>query len=333
LCRLSKVKRLAVVIIRNSNYDINEVRKDLDTIVMDFAPIELVNGTALYLTVESPNLSSKILEKGVTMYSGDYLIMDEKEGDQLFRRIVFSEYPGVVQSEARLLNNGQQVDLNYLTCSHHSEFLHALPAKWTNGDQEIRILIVGLGGGSLPMYIRNNFPSFHVVVVEIDPCVVEAAKKWFSFVPDERLQVEVEDGTRFVLNSSFRKEHFDAILIDVASSDHVDGLFAPLPQFVTLELLQAYKELLLPSGVIAFNVMAYLDSKVDEIVKSLKMIFPFTKTKKMKNYINQLVFASLDPNYEDNFKSPCSDDSMSMVVTEFSAKLTLSKTLQLNSSA
>ncbi|KRZ26370.1 Histone acetyltransferase KAT2A, partial [Trichinella pseudospiralis] len=333
LCRLSKVKRLAVVIIRNSNYDINEVRNDLDSVVMDFAPIELVDGTALYLTVEAPNLSSKILEKGVTMYSGDYLIMDEKEGDQLFRRIVFSEYPGVVQSEARLLNNGQQVDLNYLTCSHHSEFLHGLPAKWTTGDQEIRILIVGLGGGSLPMYIRNNFPSFHVVVVEIDPCVVEAAKKWFSFVPDERLRVEVEDGTRFVRNASFRKEHFDAILIDVASSDHVDGLFAPLPQFVTLELLQAYKELLLPSGVVAFNVMAYLDSKVDEIVKSLKMIFPFTKTKNMKNYINQLVFASLDPNYEDNFKSFCSDDSTSMVVTEFSAKLTLSKTLQLNNSS
>ncbi|XP_003380291.1 putative methyltransferase KIAA0859-like protein [Trichinella spiralis] len=318
LCRLSKVKRLAVVIVRNSNYDIVEVRKDLDTIVMDFAPIELLNGTALYLTVDSPNLSSKILEKGVTMYSGDYLIMDEKEGDHLFRRIVFSEYPGVVQSEARLLQNSQQVDLNYLTCSHHSEFLHSLPAKWTTGDQEIRILIVGLGGGSLPMYIRNNFPSFHVVVVEIDPCVVEAAKKWFSFVADERLRVEVDDGVRYVRNAFFRKEHFDAILIDVASSDHVDGLFAPLPQFVAVEILQVYKELLYPNGVIAFNVMAYLESKVDEIINDLRTIFPFTKTKKMKNYINQLVFASLDPNYGDNFNSTDSDDSI--IFCQFDSK-------------
>ena len=32
-----------------------------------------------------------------------------------------------------------------------------------------KVLVVGLGGGSLPNYIHSTFPPFNVRVVEIDP--------------------------------------------------------------------------------------------------------------------------------------------------------------------
>lgn len=49
----------------------------------------------------------------------------------------------------------------------------------------IRTLLVGLGGGSLALYIAVHFPGMCVDVVELDPVVAEAAVQHMGF-PDNR---------------------------------------------------------------------------------------------------------------------------------------------------
>ena len=39
-----------------------------------------------------------------------------------------------------------------------------------------RVLIIGLGGGTMPMFIRAHYPKAVIDVVDIDPQVVEIAK-------------------------------------------------------------------------------------------------------------------------------------------------------------
>lgn len=56
------------------------------------------------------------------------------------------------------------------------------------------VLLVGLGGGALAQFLRDFVPNVTVEVVELDPVVLEVAKEWFSFRPDDRLTVTIGDG-------------------------------------------------------------------------------------------------------------------------------------------
>ncbi|MEQ2208239.1 hypothetical protein XENOCAPTIV_006857 [Xenoophorus captivus] len=49
----------------------------------------------------------------------------------------------------------------------------------------VSVLLVGLGGGGLPQFLRDFVPNATVEVVELDPVVLEVAKEWFGFRPDD----------------------------------------------------------------------------------------------------------------------------------------------------
>lgn len=65
-------------------------------------------------------------------------------------------------------------------------------------DGQVSVLVVGLGGGGLPQFIRDFVPSVQVEVVELDPAVQEVAKTWFGFQTDDRLKVIVGDGLEHI---------------------------------------------------------------------------------------------------------------------------------------
>ena len=56
------------------------------------------------------------------------------------------------------------------------------------------MLLVGLGGGGLPQFVRDFVPGANIEVVELDPVVLEVAKEWFGFRPDDHLTVTLGDG-------------------------------------------------------------------------------------------------------------------------------------------
>ena len=78
-----------------------------------------------------------------------------------------------------------------------------------------RILVVGLGGGTLPTFLRKHYPSAAIDVAEIDPDVVDVAKKLFGFREDERMRAHVGDGRRFIENVP--QPYYDIIYLD---ADH-----------------------------------------------------------------------------------------------------------------
>src|SRR4030081_1703097 len=60
-------------------------------------------------------------------------------------------------------------------------------------DEPRRILVVGLGGGSLPMFFRKHYPAAAIDVAEIDPGVVDVANQFFGFHEDELTRPHVGD--------------------------------------------------------------------------------------------------------------------------------------------
>ncbi|HEX7813156.1 MAG TPA: hypothetical protein VF460_14720 [Burkholderiales bacterium] len=65
--------------------------------------------------------------------------------------------------------------------------------------QPRRILMIGLGGGSLAKFIYHRMPSAEVVAVECEPAVLFAARQYFH-VPEngERFRAELAEGSAWV---------------------------------------------------------------------------------------------------------------------------------------
>ena len=109
-----------------------------------------------------------------------------------------------------------------------------------------RILVVGLGGGTLPMFLRKHYPAAEIDVAEIDPDVVEVAEKFFGFREDERMHAHVGDGRQFVENT--RQPRYDIIFLDAFGAREVPK------QLTTQEFLQAARRALMPNGVVVGNL-------------------------------------------------------------------------------
>jgi spermidine synthase len=108
-----------------------------------------------------------------------------------------------------------------------------------------RFLVVGLGGGSLPMFLRKHYPDAEIDAVEIDPGVVDVAKQYFGFREDERMHAHVGDGRRFIENV---RQPYDMIILDAFGARSVPAHLA------TLEFLQAVRRAVAPSGVVVSNI-------------------------------------------------------------------------------
>jgi len=71
--------------------------------------------------------------------------------------------------------------------------------------KDLRILCIGLGGGSVPSFISQFVPHCHVDVVELEQAVVSASSA-MGFVNGPMLKVHVQVGAEFALQSTRSQE-------------------------------------------------------------------------------------------------------------------------------
>src|SRR5262245_27658144 len=127
-----------------------------------------------------------------------------------------------------------------------------------------RILMLGLGGGSISTYLGRFMPQASITTVEVDPGVILAAKSYFGLRQTQRMRYVAGDG-RVFLNR--HKERYDLILLDAYR-----GGYVPF-HLLTREFYALVKERLTPGGAAAFNV--HNGSKLyASTVKTLADVFP-----------------------------------------------------------
>jgi predicted membrane-bound spermidine synthase len=108
-----------------------------------------------------------------------------------------------------------------------------------------KILMLGLGGGSISTYLGRFLPDAAITTVEIDPGVIKAAKTYFGLRETERMRYPSGDGRVFLNRNS---ERYDLILLDAYR-----GGYVPF-HLLTREFYTLVKQRLAPRGAAAFNV-------------------------------------------------------------------------------
>ena len=126
------------------------------------------------------------------------------------------------------------------------------------------VLEIGFGGGRTSWYLHRYLPNVQVTSVELDPTVVELARKYFGIKEEPNFQLVNRDGRLFLQES---KEHYDLILIDAYR-----GPFVPF-HLLTKEFYQIVKVHLADGGVVAQNVEPST-MLFDSAVKTINAVFP-----------------------------------------------------------
>lgn len=163
-------------------------------------------------------------------------------------------------------------------------YARAFPAGliWAQGPE--RILIIGLGGGSIPTFLRKRLPKAYIDVVELDPAVLDVARSHFGFREDERLRAHIADGRDWIEKSGAR---YDLILLDAFSATAVPYALT------TREFLTAVSRLLTPDGVVIGNLWGrFANSLYDDMVSTYLDVYRTVAVMDVATASNKLIFAS-----------------------------------------
>jgi spermidine synthase len=144
---------------------------------------------------------------------------------------------------------------------HYTRFM---PVALAYPETPAKILMIGLGGGSISTYLGRAMPDVAIDTVEIDSGVINAAKRYFGIVETPRVKYLAADG-RVFLNRN--KQLYDLILVDA-----FHGGYVPF-HLLTKEFYTLIKQRLAPGGAAAFNVHDGTKLYVSTI-KTLNEVFP-----------------------------------------------------------
>ncbi|MEW6672401.1 MAG: fused MFS/spermidine synthase [Thermodesulfobacteriota bacterium] len=129
-----------------------------------------------------------------------------------------------------------------------------------------RILILGLGGGTIPRVLAKYYPDIPIDIVEIDSDVVDVAWRYFFFETTKKMKVTTMDGRRFLRSS---RNRYDIIFLDAYDDQSIPF------HLTTKEFFEIVKQRLTPTGVVAANVWG---PRTDEFylseLKTYQQVFP-----------------------------------------------------------
>lgn len=117
-------------------------------------------------------------------------------------------------------------------------------------DNPRRILIVGLGGGTLVHTYNTLFPDAEIVISEIDDAVVNVAERYFDFKETDKIKVETVDGRIDIKRRGLRGEKFDLVILDAFNGEYIPE------HLLTREFLQEVKQLLSENGMVVANTFS-----------------------------------------------------------------------------
>ncbi len=80
-----------------------------------------------------------------------------------------------------------------------------------------RVLLLGLGGGSIAKFLLHQFPQCEIHAVERSSEVIAVARRYFALPESERLQVHAVCAEDFVAHGAIAGQ-YDAVLVDTFDS-------------------------------------------------------------------------------------------------------------------
>jgi len=107
-----------------------------------------------------------------------------------------------------------------------------------------RVLVLGLGAGTIPSYLFHKFPNTLIDIVELLPELKDVASDYFAMPKDERLNIIIEDGYDYIMNT---KHVYDVIFMDIFNKSGTPK------KFYATKFYTGLSRLISSDGFVAFN--------------------------------------------------------------------------------
>jgi spermidine synthase len=216
--------------------------------------------------------------KSVVQYDREskyYRIIVEDYPDVGRRCLHFSKTRGIQSS--MILAEPDALDFQYCKSMMAAMALHPAPKN---------ILLIGLGGASIPKYIQKQYPDVKLDIVEIDPDVVKVCQDWFEFKPSANTRVITMDGRMYLKRTT---DTYDLILLDAYAGDRVPF------HLTTQEFIALVKSRLKTGGVVASNLWEHSINRFYYAeLRTYQLAFPQVYVCQSGNSGNVIVFGSTD---------------------------------------
>lgn len=157
------------------------------------------------------------------------------------RCLLFSERRSSSRQTCMDLQNPDRLVFSYVRMMFAGLLLKPEPS---------RILVIGLGGGTMPRVFEALFPDAEQDLVEIDPAVVKVAERYFDFAPSTNMRVHERDARVFVKRALLAGETWDLILLDAFTAEYIPE------HLMTLEFFEELRGVLAADGVVVANTFA-----------------------------------------------------------------------------
>lgn len=127
-----------------------------------------------------------------------------------------------------------------------------------------KILILGLGGGSIPLMFYYLCKNVRIDVVEIDPDMPGIAKTFFNFFDSPRIRLFIEDAGDYIQRIS---ESYDIIVLDTYLGKHIPG------SLQTQLFCSTVKKRLSRNGIFVSNLMTSDSAHFNHMSSLINSIF------------------------------------------------------------
>jgi len=130
-----------------------------------------------------------------------------------------------------------------------------------------RVLLIGLGAGSLVRFLHHHFPDCVIDAVDNSSEIIKLARGYFRLPASSRVRVHFRDGSDFLRDRS-AMARYDLILLDAFDEEGMSGQVYSGPSY------RRCREALAPDGLLCCNLWSGGPRTVTELVAELKTVFP-----------------------------------------------------------
>jgi spermidine synthase len=135
------------------------------------------------------------------------------------------------------------------------------------------VLFIGLGGGLIPSKFLKDYPEIESIdAVEIDPDVINTAKRYFQLPDIIKLKTIPMDGRLFVDKALKEiqvndKAPYDMVVIDAYTSTSIPF------HLTTREFLETVNKITTPDGVVLSNIVGSYTGERSLLIKAMTKTF------------------------------------------------------------
>ncbi len=134
-----------------------------------------------------------------------------------------------------------------------------------------KMLLIGLGGGSIPKKLNKEFPNMEIDAVELDPEVIRIAKDHFNIKESRQLRLHAQDGRLFLTRT---QNQYDIIMLDAYFTDAMPFHLA------TKQFFELAQKKLTPNGIVVANLISAVTGPSGKIARAfartMRQVYPQT---------------------------------------------------------